>query len=64
MKSRQDVWSKSKELARQVAAGANKSGKPIHEIDRFRGEPKKGYYWHWHPANRTPKSHSFYGIPA
>lgn len=27
MKSRQDVWSKSKEFSRQVAAGANKSGK-------------------------------------
>ncbi|MDU3801566.1 hypothetical protein [Paraclostridium bifermentans] len=64
MKSRQDVWSKSKEFARQVAAGANKSGKPIHEIDKVNGRPKKGYYWHWHAANRTPKAHSFYGIPA
>ncbi len=32
--------------SRQVAAGANKSGKPIHEIDKVNGRPKKGYYWH------------------
>ncbi|MDO7204495.1 hypothetical protein Q5M85_10380 [Paraclostridium bifermentans] len=41
MKSRQDVWSKSKEFARHVAAGANKSGKPIHEIDKVNGKPKR-----------------------
>ncbi|OXX84558.1 hypothetical protein AVM15_03670 [Paraclostridium benzoelyticum] len=64
MKSRQDVWFKSKESARKVAAGANKSGKPIHEIDKVNGRPKKGYYWHWHAANRIPKAHSLYGIPA
>lgn len=50
--------------SRQVAAVADKSGKPIHELDKVNGKPKKGYYWNWHSANRTAKAHSFYRIPA
>ncbi len=56
-KKSKNVWSTSKNQAKLVAAGANKSGKPIHEIDKN----KKGKYYHWHPYKRTPKMHSFYG---
>lgn len=56
-KSSKDVWSVSKNQAKAVAQGANKNGKPIHEIDKN----KKGKYYHWHPYKRTPKMHSFYG---
>lgn len=63
MKSKKDVYSISKNQAKLVAAGANKNGQPIHEVDRKNGKPKKGYYYHWHPYKRTPKAHSFYGNP-
>ncbi len=56
-KKSKDVWSVSKAQAKAVAQGANKNGKPIHEIDKN----KKGKYYHWHPYKRTPKMHSFYG---
>jgi len=35
--------------ARDVAAGANRNGKPINEVDKYNDNPKKGYYYHWHP---------------
>lgn len=56
-KSKKDVWSVSKNQAKEVARGANKNGLPIHEIDQNR----KGKYFHYHPYKRTPKMHSFYG---
>lgn len=57
-KSKKDVWSVSKNQAREVAKGANKNGLPIHEIDKKR----EGKYFHYHPFQRTPKMHSFYGV--
>ncbi|RPJ99255.1 hypothetical protein BSBH6_04086 [Bacillus subtilis] len=63
MKSKGDVYSVSKNQAKAVAASANKNGKPIHEVDKRNGKPKKCYYYHWHPYKRTPKAHSFYGSP-
>ncbi|MEK5132760.1 SAR2788 family putative toxin [Bacillus sp. FSL W8-0645] len=63
MKSKKDIWSISYNQAKGVAAGANRNGKPIHEVDLNKGKPKKGYYYHWHPYKRTPKAHSFYGGP-
>lgn len=56
-KSKKDVWSVSKNQAKEVAKGANRNGLPIHEIDKNR----KGKYFHYHPYLRTPKMHSFYG---
>lgn len=56
-KSKKDVWSVSKNQAKEVARGANKNGLPIHEIDK----KSKGKYFHYHPYKRTPKMHSFYG---
>ncbi|CUB14937.1 SAR2788 family putative toxin [Bacillus sp. FSL L8-0215] len=63
MKSKKDIWSISSSQAEVVAAGANTKGKPFKEVDRYKGKPKKGYYYHWHPYKRTPKAHSFYGGP-
>ncbi|MED4128156.1 hypothetical protein [Shouchella miscanthi] len=58
-KSGRDVWSVSKNQAKEVAKGVNRNGQPIHEIDKDR----KGKYYHWHPYKRSPKMHSFYGYP-
>ncbi|KIL22540.1 hypothetical protein B4134_0196 [Bacillus safensis] len=63
MKSKKDIWSISSNQAKGVAAGANRSGKPINEVDKYKNKPKKGHYYHWHPYKRTPKAHSFYGGP-
>jgi hypothetical protein len=27
-----------------------------------RGADRRGKYWHYHPRNRTPHMHSFYGV--
>ncbi|ODG91495.1 hypothetical protein BED47_07525 [Gottfriedia luciferensis] len=63
LKSNKDTWSISKNQAKGVAASANPTGQPLHEVDKLNGKPKKGYYYHYHPAMRTPKSHAFYGGP-
>ncbi len=63
IKSKNDTWSTSSNQAKGVASSANKNGKPINEVDKLNGKPKKGYYWHWHPYKRTPKAHAFYGGP-
>lgn len=54
-----DVWSLSRTLAKGLAKDLNPSRIPI--------GPEKhgsGYLWHFHPGNRTPNMHSFYGSPA
>lgn len=63
LKSGKDIWSSTKSRAKSVAAGANLSGSPIHEVDQYKGKPKKGRYYHWHPYKRAPKCHAFYGSP-
>ncbi|MED3888791.1 hypothetical protein P4601_02365 [Peribacillus frigoritolerans] len=63
IKSKNDTWSTSSNQAKGVASSANKNGKPINEVDKLNGKPKKGYYWHWHPYKRVPKAHAFYGGP-
>lgn len=63
LKRGKDIWATTKSNAKAVASGANLSGKPIHEVDKYDGEPKKGRYYHYHPFNRTPKCHAFYGSP-
>lgn len=54
-----DVWSLSRKLAKGLAKDLNPSKTPI--------GPEKhgsGYLWHFHPGNRSPHMHSFYGKPA
>ncbi|MCR8745756.1 hypothetical protein [Romboutsia lituseburensis] len=59
-----DVWSHTSDLAKKVAVAVSKSGQGINEVDKDKkGKPKKGYYYHWHPKERKPKAHSFYGKP-
>lgn len=54
-----DVWAISRDKAKSLAKLVNPSGAPV-------GAEKHGagYLWHFHPYNRTPKMHSFYGGPA
>ncbi|EDH3593776.1 hypothetical protein GCV60_10560 [Listeria monocytogenes] len=60
----QSTWSTSKNLAKTIV-GKIAKGTPINEIDKQNGKPKKGYYWHYHSANRKPKGHhAFYGTAA
>lgn len=63
LKRGNDIWATTKSNAKSAASGANLSGKPIHEVDKYDGAPKKGRYYHYHPFNRTPKCHAFYGSP-
>ncbi|AIF68106.1 hypothetical protein GZ22_16665 [Terribacillus saccharophilus] len=63
-KSKHDVYSVSKNQAKEVAAAANRSGKPYHEVDQRYGKNRKGHYWHWHAYKKKPTDkHSFYGSP-
>lgn len=48
-KSGKDVWSVSKNQAKEVAKGANRNGPPYHEIDKNR----RGKYYHWHPFKKN-----------
>lgn len=63
LKSGKDIWATTKSRAKSVAAGANLSGPPIHEVDKANKKPKKGRYYHYHPHDRAPKCHAFYGNP-
>lgn len=63
LKRGKDIWATTKSNAKTAASGANLSGQPIHEVDKYDGAPKKGRYYHYHPFNRTPKCHAFYGSP-
>lgn len=63
LKRGKDIWATTKSNAKSVASGANLSGQPIHEVDKYDGAPKKGRYYHYHPYKRTPKCHAFYGSP-
>lgn len=60
----QDVWSTSSSNARDVAHGV-KNKKPIGP--EVSGSGRAGYYWHFHPNNRTVANgkspHLFYGGP-
>ncbi|MCD8503087.1 MAG: SAR2788 family putative toxin [Bacillaceae bacterium] len=61
LKSSKDTWSVSSNQAKRIAGLANPNGQPLREVDRLNGQPRPGRYWHWHPHNRTPKAHAFYG---
>jgi len=54
-----DVWSTSKAGAKTIATKIKGSKKPVGP--EIHGGGKPGYMWHYHPYNRTPKMHSFYG---
>ncbi|MBF2627652.1 hypothetical protein [Listeria marthii] len=57
-----DTWSVSKNQA-NIIVKTVKAGKPVGpEVDKSNGKPKRGYYYHYHPANRSPKCHAFYGV--
>lgn len=59
-----DTWSTSKDNAKKVAKGVGNGKKPVGpEIDKKNGKPKKGYFYHYHPYNRKPNVHAFYGLP-
>jgi hypothetical protein len=54
-----DTWSRSQRGAQAIAFGI-KNFRPVGpEIDKG----GSGKYWHYHPANRTPNMHAFYGGP-
>jgi hypothetical protein len=58
-KAGNDVWSVSGNQAKELAKAVNPTGQPAGpEIDADR----RGKYWHYHPRNRTPHMHSFYGV--
>lgn len=63
LKRGKDIWTSTKSRAKSVAAGANLSRAPIHEVDKANNKPKKGRYYHDHPHDRAPKCHAFYGKP-
>lgn len=57
-----DTWSVSKNQANNIVKTV-KAGKPVGpEVDKSNGKPRRGYYYHYHPANRSPKCHAFYGV--
>ena len=61
MRRGQDIWTVTSRLAKKAASSLSK-GSPIREVDKDKkGRPKKGHYWHYHPAKRKPKVHAFYG---
>lgn len=54
-----DVWSVSQNQAKELAKAVNPTGQPVGpEIDA----ESQGKFWHYHPRNRTPGMHSFYGV--
>ncbi len=54
-----DVWSVSQNQAKELAGAVNPTGQPVGpEIDA----ESQGKFWHYHPRNRTPGMHSFYGV--
>ncbi|WP_214818803.1 hypothetical protein [Exiguobacterium sp. s131] len=63
LKRGKDIWATTKSNAKAAASGGDLSEKPIHEVDKYDGEPPKGRYYHYHPFNRTLKCHAFYGSP-
>ncbi|AGY83050.1 hypothetical protein [Carnobacterium inhibens] len=64
LRSGKSTWSISSNQAKNIASKLAK-GSPIKEVDKdTKGNPKKGYYWHWHSSTRNPKGHhAFYGYP-
>lgn len=54
-----DTWSRSSSGARAVAYGVNNRTPVGPEIDAS-GSNK---HWHYHPSNRRPAMHAFYGSP-
>lgn len=54
-----DVWALSKSKAKSLAVSI-KNGKSAVGPE-ISGGGKKGYRWHYHPNNRTPSVHLFYG---
>ncbi|MGP9527063.1 hypothetical protein [Arthrobacter sp. S41] len=54
-----DVWALSKSKAKSLAVSI-KNGKSAVGPE-ISGGGKKGYMWHYHPNNRTPSVHLFYG---
>lgn len=58
-----DTWSVTKAKAKNVAREANLKGNPYSEVNKSNGKPKKGSYYHWHPYQKKPAMHAFYGGP-
>lgn len=55
-----DTWSTSKSAAKKVATGVRNGLKPVGpEID----SNKSGKFYHYHPYDRSPSVHAFYGSP-
>lgn len=54
-----DTGSVSGNQAKESAKAVNPTGQPVGpEIDA----DSRGKYWHYHPSNRMPHMHSFYGV--
>lgn len=54
-----DIWAISRDKAKQLAKLLNLSGVPIGPEAHG-----AGYLWHYHPFNRQPNMHAFFGSPS